>query len=61
MTLPQAPNHWAVIHLRSLADPRAARCGRQPIATVLTNDWGTFTCGACLVPYRPAPLDPRSA
>lgn len=61
MTLPQAPNHWPVIHLRSVGDPRVSCCGRRPVATLLTVDWGTFTCGSCLIPYRPGPLDPRSA
>lgn len=52
-------NHWPVIHLRSQATPGMARCGRRPVATQLTNEWGEFSCGACLLPYLAGPLDPR--
>lgn len=50
---------WSVMHLRSLRDPRRARCGRFPPLRLLTGDWNAYTCGACLIPYRPGPLDPR--
>ena len=56
----QAAKHWPVIHLRHPMYPRFARCGRLiAIPTLLTDDWGAFTCGACLIPYRRSIIDPR--
>jgi hypothetical protein len=52
--------HWAVIHLRSRTDPRMTCCGLLPATALITDNWGMFTCGACLVPWRQSWLDPRS-
>lgn len=51
--------NWPVVHLRSTRHPWMARCGLWPPLRLLTDDWNGYTCGACLIPYRPGPLDPR--
>ena len=52
---------WPLVHLRDPKTPLRARCGCFPPLSLLADDWNAYTCGACLIPYRPGPLDPRLA